>query len=374
MSQHDMDLINADGAAFRADLNLALKALASTSSGDGDPGTMYANQLYYETDTNVLKIRNEANDAWIDILTLDQAGDKLDHITLTPTGNSVGFTVVNVGTGDGIVIDQDGNGVGLRIDSEATNQSSIMVLAIATATQVVDIINAGVAGGGTSCVRGNLSNGSSSGNCFIALNAGTGNGMFLDQDGNGIALRIDSESTTDIANFDGATGDCNIKTDGDLENTNNAYGVISDRKLKRDEILSGSQWDDVKAIAGIVKKYRLRALVEKDADAPFHIGPVAQDLELISPGLVYENDDYEEYQVQAEDKDGDPLFEMTTTSLLDENERPIVRQGDPIMLTERRKLGTTTKGVKASIIYMKAVKALGEAMERIEALEARAVP
>jgi hypothetical protein len=34
-------------------------------------------------------------------------------------------------------------------------------------------------------------------------------------------------------------------------------------------------------------------------------------------------------------------------------------------------LGTTTKEVKYSILYMKAVKALQEAMERIETLEAK---
>ena len=34
-------------------------------------------------------------------------------------------------------------------------------------------------------------------------------------------------------------------------------------------------------------------------------------------------------------------------------------------------LGTTTKTVKSSILYMKAVKALQEAMARIEALETR---
>jgi hypothetical protein len=33
--------------------------------------------------------------------------------------------------------------------------------------------------------------------------------------------------------------------------------------------------------------------------------------------------------------------------------------------------GTTTKSIKYSILYMKAVKALQEAMERIETLEAK---
>jgi hypothetical protein len=36
---------------------------------------------------------------------------------------------------------------------------------------------------------------------------------------------------------------------------------------------------------------------------------------------------------------------------------------------EGNDLGTTTKGVNQSVLYMKAVKALQEAMERIEQLE-----
>jgi hypothetical protein len=38
---------------------------------------------------------------------------------------------------------------------------------------------------------------------------------------------------------------------------------------------------------------------------------------------------------------------------------------------EDNDLGTTTKSIKTSILYMKAVKALQEAMERIETLEAQ---
>lgn len=72
MSQHDYDIVNQSSAAFRSDLNLALKALASLSSGDAAPSTTYANMLWYETDTNILKMRNEADDAWISLFYLDQ--------------------------------------------------------------------------------------------------------------------------------------------------------------------------------------------------------------------------------------------------------------------------------------------------------------
>lgn len=46
MSQHDMDIADATFAAFRTDLNLALKALASNSSGGTAPATLFAGQFY----------------------------------------------------------------------------------------------------------------------------------------------------------------------------------------------------------------------------------------------------------------------------------------------------------------------------------------
>jgi hypothetical protein len=43
----------------------------------------------------------------------------------------------------------------------------------------------------------------------------------------------------------------------------------------------------------------------------------------------------------------------------------------PDLDAEGNDLGTTTKSVNYSVLYMKAVKALQEAMERIETLEAK---
>jgi len=87
MSQHDFNIANQGFAAFRADLNNALVALATTSSGTAEPATTYANQLWYETDTNTLHIRNEANSAWLDLMLIDQ------------TTGSPSFTAGNVGIG-----------------------------------------------------------------------------------------------------------------------------------------------------------------------------------------------------------------------------------------------------------------------------------
>jgi hypothetical protein len=46
-------------------------------------------------------------------------------------------------------------------------------------------------------------------------------------------------------------------------------------------------------------------------------------------------------------------------------------KNNPDKDADNNDLGTTTKSVKYSILYMKAVKALQEAMERIETLEAK---
>lgn len=51
MTQHDMTIDNASGATARADINSALQALASTSSGNSAPATPYSGQLWLDTNT-----------------------------------------------------------------------------------------------------------------------------------------------------------------------------------------------------------------------------------------------------------------------------------------------------------------------------------
>lgn len=80
MSQHDLTIDNQGFPAFRADLNNALQALGSTQSGTSAPSPTFANQLWYDTTNNQLKIRNEDNDAWITLLTLDQTADSVSQL------------------------------------------------------------------------------------------------------------------------------------------------------------------------------------------------------------------------------------------------------------------------------------------------------
>jgi hypothetical protein len=80
MSQHDMNIANQGFPAFRADLNNALAALASTSAADTEPSTTFANQLWMDPANNILKVRNEDNDAWINLATFDQTTDAVTYI------------------------------------------------------------------------------------------------------------------------------------------------------------------------------------------------------------------------------------------------------------------------------------------------------
>ena len=119
-----------------------------------------------------------------------------------------------------------------------------------------------------------------------------------------------------------------IYNNGNVVNSNNSYGAYSDFKLKENIVDASSQWDDIKALT--VRKYSLKA---DNLDAPNMLGVIAQELETAGMGgLVFESPDIDE---------------------------------------DKNDLGTVTKQVNYSILYMKAVKALQEAMIRIEALETK---
>jgi len=123
-----------------------------------------------------------------------------------------------------------------------------------------------------------------------------------------------------------------VEGDGDVRNTNNSYGSLSDQKLKQDIVDAGSQWEDIKAVK--VKKFKFKDHVANlGADnAVLQIGVVAQDLEAAGmSGLVKE-----------------------TPDIIDNVDQ-----------------GTVTKSVKYSVLYMKAIKCLQEAMAKIEVLEAK---
>ena len=80
-----MNLANATGAAFRSDLNNALAAIASNNSNATDPATTFAYQWYVDTGDNTLKIRNAANDGYVNVSTVGGIGTA--NLGLAPTAS-----------------------------------------------------------------------------------------------------------------------------------------------------------------------------------------------------------------------------------------------------------------------------------------------
>jgi len=90
VSQHDFNIANQTAPSFRTDLNNALQALATLSSGASAPSTTFANMLWYDTTNNILKMRSEADDAWISIGYLDQSVNAFRILDDTQVTNTSG--------------------------------------------------------------------------------------------------------------------------------------------------------------------------------------------------------------------------------------------------------------------------------------------
>ena len=168
----------------------------------------------------------------------------------------------------------------------------------------------------------------------------------------GLQVKLSSSSNNTSSYIFIGSSDGNkfyVLGNGNVQNANNSYGAISDAKLKENIVDASSQWDDIKGI-------RVRNYNFIEGETHTQIGVVAQEVETVSPGLVTESPDCETVQVPALDENGE--------AVLDKN-------GEAVITTEVRDLGTTTKSVNYSVLYMKAVKALQEAMNRIETLEAK---
>jgi len=166
-------------------------------------------------------------------------------------------------------------------------------------------------------------------NCTETINSSNYGLLFLNDSDSTKSLLIqhsrEANGTHTIVEHYGNQGVLQIYGDGDVLNTNNSYGQISDETLKQDIVDASSQWDDIKAIK--VRKFRFK----DNPTGDLQIGVVAQELETVSPKLV---------------------TEVATSS-------------DDLTSTER------VKSVKYSVLYMKAIKALQEAMTKIEVLETK---
>lgn len=98
MSQNDFNLANQGFPSMRADMNSALQALASNSSGATSPATTYAYQWWYDDANDILKFRNGDNDAWIDFASFNQATDSWFIPSVDINGGTIDGTVIGGST------------------------------------------------------------------------------------------------------------------------------------------------------------------------------------------------------------------------------------------------------------------------------------
>jgi hypothetical protein len=105
MATHDYVIDNQTSANARADINNVLQAILSNNSSATAPTVTAANMFWYDTANNVLKMRNEADTAWIIVGYLDQSGSKFEVRTDviqaasgsgTSVKNSSGTTIIDL--------------------------------------------------------------------------------------------------------------------------------------------------------------------------------------------------------------------------------------------------------------------------------------
>jgi len=131
-----------------------------------------------------------------------------------------------------------------------------------------------------------------------------------------------------------------VRDSSAVQNTDNSYGSISDERIKQDITDANSQWDDIKALK--IRNFKLKSKPSKA-----QIGVVAQELETAGMNGLVEDAPPEKEDVALHSDFGSIDGEDNFTP------------------------GQRKKTVKYSVLYMKAIKALQEAMTRIETLEAK---
>lgn len=146
-------------------------------------------------------------------------------------------------------------------------------------------------------------------------------------------------NTASVIRSFGNNGEFRTLGSGNVQNTNNSYGQISDVSLKENIVDANSQWNDIKAVK--VRNFNFKESTGYNTHK--QIGVVAQELESSGlNGLVETNPD-ELYVAGDEIPDGKNIGDVKEKGY---------------------------KTVKYSVLYMKAIKALQEAIAKIETLEA----
>jgi hypothetical protein len=137
-----------------------------------------------------------------------------------------------------------------------------------------------------------------------------------------------------------------VYSNGNVQNTNNSYGSLSDIKLKENIEDATPKLDDLMKVK--VRNYNLIG------DDKKQIGVIAQELEEVFPAMIDESPDYEEVEVPELDEEGNEV---------------INEEGEVVTEKQRVSKGTNTKSVKYSVFVPMLIKAIQEQQEQIKELK-----
>ena len=256
------------------------------------------------------------------------------------------FEMVRMGNGEGVVVNEDGEAsVDFRVESDSDNHFFI----IDSSANRAGIGDKGSAPGAVLDIRHNVAD-----IIQYIQNAHSSAPYGLQISFSGASP--DNNTRYFLNLTDSTTTRLRIYSDGDIQNHDGTYGTISDERVKQDITDANSQWDDFKQFRFV--NYKRKDDVRQYGDkAPKLLSLIAQEAEKISPGLIKES------APSGGDILSDPVF---GTVYEDGDELPDYKKvGD---VKEEKE---NVKSLKQSILYMKGMKALQEAMARIETLETK---
>ena len=192
---------------------------------------------------------------------LDIEGSTTQVIRIARTGAGSHLELKASTSGEGCIIDAEDNSLAIKTstsepmtfetnDTEAMRITNSQSVLIGTTSTTIDSSNFGL-----------LLNGS--------------NGRFKNS--------IDVGGSGNVTQMFGNAGEFRVKGDGDLQNTNNSYGAISDQTLKENIVDATDKLADINQVQ--VRNFNFIGSDHKQ------IGVIAQELESVFPGLVKTDDE-----------------------------------------------------------------------------------